>query len=99
MRSIRRLSALIVALGVLLVAAPAGSQEVAKRSAKRAAKEATESAAKQAAEDAAKKAVKKAAAPDAIDFEHGDTRAADEARTRRGDDEEDRGRSSFHQRG
>ena len=68
MRSIRRLSALIVALGVLLVAAPAGSQEVAKRSAKRAAKEATESAAKQAAEDAAKKAVKKAAAPDAIDL-------------------------------
>ena len=53
---------------MLLVAAPAGSQEVAKRSAKRAAKEATESAAKQAAEDAAKKAVKKAAAPDAIDL-------------------------------
>ena len=68
MRIIRRLSAVIVALGVLLTAAPADAQEVAKRSAKRAAKEATESAAKQAAEDAAKKAVKKAAAPDAIDL-------------------------------
>ncbi len=97
MRSIRRLSALIVALGVLLVAAPAGSQEVAKRSAKRAAKEATESAAKQAAEDAAKKAVKKAAAPDAIDLNT--ATPADEARARRGDHEEDRGRSPFHQRG
>ena len=68
MRINRVLSAAILAVGVLLVAAPVGSQQVAKRTAKRAAKEATESAAKQAAEDAAKKAVKKAVAPDAIDL-------------------------------
>ena len=53
---------------VLFVAAPAASQQVAKKATKRAAKEATESAAKQAAEEAAKKAAKKAVAPDAIDL-------------------------------
>ena len=68
MRTNQGLSALILAGVVLFVAAPAASQEVAKRATKRAAKEATESAAKQAAEEAAKKAVKKAAAPDAIDL-------------------------------
>jgi DNA uptake protein ComE-like DNA-binding protein len=68
MRTKAVLSAVILAVGVWLVAPPGGAQEVAKRTAKRAAKEATESAAKQAAEDAAKKAVKKAVAPDAIDL-------------------------------
>ena len=68
MRTNRSLAALVLAGVVLFVAAPAASQQVAKRATKRAAKEATESAAKQAAEDAAKKAVKKAAAPDAIDL-------------------------------
>ena len=68
MRTKQGLSALILAGLVLFVAAPASSQQVAKRATKRAAKEATESAAKQAAEEAAKKAVKKAAAPDAVDL-------------------------------
>ena len=68
MRTNRSLLALFLAGVVLFVAAPAASQQVAKKATKRAAKEATESAAKQAAEDAAKKAVKKAAAPDAVDL-------------------------------
>ena len=68
MRVMQRLSVLILAGGVLFVAAPAASQEVAKRATKRAAKEATESAAKQAAEEAAKKAAQKALAPDAVDL-------------------------------
>ena len=68
MRTHRNLSALILAAVVLFVAAPAASQQVAKRATKRAAKEATESAAKQAAEEAAKKAAQKALAPDAIDL-------------------------------
>ena len=65
----RILSAVILAVfGLLVAALPSSAQEVGKRAAKRAAKEATESAAKQAAEDAAKKAVKKAVAPDALDL-------------------------------